>query len=136
MGELEGLDLLLHVKKNLSQWTEGAIVAEASDPVESASKEYHVGIRAFFVVLALLINVMLMNVYIGLLSSIYDKHSKRQHQLLREFRAYITWRLLTEKIATDFLLPPISCFRRKKLRDQYAACVCIYIANLHKDEGN
>jgi len=55
---------------------------------------YHLGVRYMFVVLVIFINIILMNVYIGLLSSIYDDLVQKRRQLFAEFRAVYTWRYL------------------------------------------
>jgi len=98
LWELEGLDPVLSVTKdmNISGWKKGESVADIDDPPIQGEVFY--GIRLVFVCSSLLINVMLMNVYIGLLSTLYDGFQRQKKQLLAEYRSSVTWDLMLEQL--------------------------------------
>merc|ERR1712032_1472402 len=56
---------------------------------------FHQGIIYLMVILSIVLNVILMNVYIGLLSGVYERFSARQWELLAEFRALHALRYMT-----------------------------------------
>jgi len=58
------------------------------------NKKYYLGVDVFFIFAVTMLNVMLVNVYIGLLSSVYKDKSKRTHKLLARFRSCYTWTIL------------------------------------------
>merc|ERR1711920_725601 len=65
---------------------------------------FHNAIQIFFIVCALIFNVMFLNVYIGLLSSVYSDMYDKKEQIFAEFRSNIcikelVWqRFLSERL--------------------------------------
>jgi len=78
---LDGGTLREALRGNLSSAVEGHI----TDPPPNPSM--HQGILVLFVVLCLFVNVILMNIYIGLLSSVYDNYTSQRWELLAEYKA-------------------------------------------------
>lgn len=88
--DLEGKDpviqlnltqLKLAMKQNAGEFNVGTL----EDP--EPDSDLHQAIVALGIVLVLSVNVILMNVYIGLLSGVYETYSARHWELLAEFRA-------------------------------------------------
>jgi len=92
--ELQGLDPVVKASK---PWLVNDTVGEVDDPTPSGVEwEWHLGIRALFVLCAVCIHLMVLNVYIGLLSSIYDDLYKQRRQLLCQYKTVFAWKLLLE----------------------------------------
>jgi len=57
---------------------------------------WHHGMAFLFVILTIFVNVMLLNVYIGLLSELYNQFADQRSQHFESFRAHISWRMLLQ----------------------------------------
>ena len=84
MGELEGRGEFLN-----ASFKRGTIAAELE---EDLPKPFHDGLRYMFVLLSLVVNVIMMNVYIGLLSSLYDAAKLEKRQIYFQFLANQAYR--------------------------------------------
>jgi len=89
LWELQGLDPEI---KTTAEWDTSKLrndteVAYMDEPhIPMPYRRWHYGIRAFFIFSCILIHLMIMNVYIGLLTKIYEKRASKKRQLLAEFR--------------------------------------------------
>lgn len=95
--EIQGLDNVVVADKNL---TAGEVVGRIDEPTvnqDDPEAKWHIGIRTFVVINVIVIHVMILNMYIGLLSSIYDDKAKHRRQLLWEFRTMFSWKFLVAK---------------------------------------
>merc|ERR1719424_25680 len=94
LGDLEGVNGI-EVMDQIAYNDDGNIVNMTgfSDDGEPNHKIHH-GVTGFFVVVTVLVNVMLLNVYIGLLSGLYDQYADKSAQHFENFRAQIGWKLL------------------------------------------
>ena len=64
----------------------------AADLEEELPKPFHDGLRYMFLLLSLVVNVIMMNVYIGLLSSLYDAAKLERRQIYFQFLANQAYR--------------------------------------------
>jgi len=94
LGDLEGVNGI-EVMDQIAYKDDGQILNMTgfSDDGEPNHKIHH-GVTGFFVVVTVLVNVMLLNVYIGLLSGLYDLYADKSAQHFENFRAQIGWKLL------------------------------------------
>lgn len=94
LGDLEGVNGI-EVMDNIAYDGDGKIlnITGFSDDGEPNHKIHH-GVTGFFLVVTVLVNVMLLNVYIGLLSGLYDEFNQKSSQHFENFRAQIGWKLL------------------------------------------
>jgi len=69
---------------------------------------WHYGISLLFLMLTGFVNLMLLNVYIGLLSALYDKYAAKRDEHFEEFRCAISWKLLLAQRGWRVLLRFIS----------------------------
>ncbi|CAJ1351931.1 unnamed protein product [Effrenium voratum] len=89
LNELEGLDPQIIAKMT----GKGGITGSIED--EEGSHFYHRGIRGEFVILSVLVTVVAMNVYIGLLSELYEAAEQQSNQLFMHFTAEVRYRHLS-----------------------------------------
>lgn len=89
LSELEGLGDQLHGSFSSNQTFHGEMAEEAYD------KDFHRSLRAEFVALSLAVNVVFLNVYIGLLGEIYSKSVERKTQLYHHYLASYAYRNLS-----------------------------------------
>ncbi|CAE7937845.1 unnamed protein product [Symbiodinium necroappetens] len=91
LNELEGINDKLTGRVETSNGTiHGDVDADPSD----WSDKYHRGVRFEFMALSLGVTVVVMNVYIGLLGSLYDNATKRKNQLYAHYLASCCYRHL------------------------------------------
>jgi len=93
--ELEGKDPVLRINLTALNAERGAAVAVGTLDEAEPDPHFHQGVICLMVILSVLLNVILMNVYVGLLSSVYETFSSRQWELLAEFRALHALRYMT-----------------------------------------
>jgi len=55
---------------------------------------YHIGVMVYLVISAFLFNVLILNVYIGIISSVYDELKPHRVEIFSEFRATFTFKRL------------------------------------------
>ena len=92
LDELEGIN-----DKLIGQDVNGTIKGDVdADPADWRNK-YHRGVRFEFMVLSLCVTVVVMNVYIGLLGSLYDKAAQKKNQLYSHYLASCCYRHMCEK---------------------------------------
>ena len=84
MNELEGRGEYLNASVSQSTWS-----ASLED---ERPKPFHEGLRYMFLLLSLVVNVIMMNVYIGLLSSLYDAAKLERRQIYFQFLANQAYR--------------------------------------------
>ena len=84
MHELEGRGEYLNASV-----VHGRLSASLEDDVP---KPFHEGLRYMFLLLSLVVNVIMMNVYIGLLSSLYDAAKLERRQIYFQFLANQAYR--------------------------------------------
>jgi len=89
LSELEGLGDQLHGSFSSNQTFDGELDEEAYD------RDFHKSLRAEFVALSLAVNVVFLNVYIGLLGEIYSKSVERKTQLYHHYLASYAYRNLS-----------------------------------------
>ena len=104
LNELEGIN-----DKLVARSMNGTIKGDVdSDPADWSDK-YHRGVRFEFMALSLGVTVVVMNVYIGLLGSLYDKAAQKKNQLYSHYLASCCYRHLCEKQLQSCCL---ACVRR------------------------
>jgi len=97
--ELEGVDGVINFVNDSK--TPGDTVYESDD---GEPTYFHFGIQVFTVAVCVCFNVLLLNVYIGLLGSVYESLRTRRAEVFIEFRATFTVRALLLRTAANCLL--------------------------------
>ncbi|CAE7827723.1 GK1 [Symbiodinium sp. CCMP2592] len=106
LSELEGLGDQLHGSFSSDHTFDGEVDEEAYD------RDFHRSLRAEFVALSLAVNVVFLNVYIGLLGELYGKSVERKTQLYHHYLASYAYRNLSRA-----LRPGQSCGDRSHLKN-------------------
>lgn len=106
MEQLEGIDPVLH----------GSIIGNTFegnlDDAEVDNVRFHWHLQLFFVCAALM-GFFVINVYIGLLSNLYDEGKRYRHQIHQHFKAQYTVRLLIYIHIVGKILGSPCCGRRR-----------------------
>ncbi|OLP96955.1 hypothetical protein AK812_SmicGene20758 [Symbiodinium microadriaticum] len=98
MGSIVGMDFSLSELEGLGDEFHGTFLTnhsvEGEMEPEAADNEFHKSLRAEFVVLSLVVNVVFLNVYIGLLGELYGRAVQRKSQLYNHYLASYAYRNL------------------------------------------
>jgi len=95
--ELEGVDGVIQKNGNgsISSAADGDTVYTTDDG--DPSPVYHIGVQVFLVITAFFFNVLVLNVYIGLMGSVYGKMDAVRVEIFSEFRSTFAFKELLLK---------------------------------------
>jgi len=106
-AELEGVNGVIKKWTGNQTWAaENDVLYEADDGEVSY---FHSGIQMFTIVVCVCFNVLLLNVYIGLLGSVYGQLEARRAEVFVEFRATFTVRMLLIRTAETWFWSKLRC---------------------------
>merc|ERR1712232_1404017 len=109
-GDMEGVNPTITgsiTKKTLDQWTINSDFNNAEpQPI------YSHGVIVLYMVCTVVINILFLNVYIGILSNQYDKYYEDRSSHFSQFRLDYTYRLLSRRAMMDHF------------REKYCGCWC------------
>ena len=123
LSELEGLGDQLHGSFSSNQTFDGELDEEAYD------RDFHKSLRAEFVALSLAVNVVFLNVYIGLLGEIYSKSVERKTQLYHHYLASYAYRNLSR-----LWRPGQSCGCEPEGGQDLSDVEVVWVANLGEEQ--
>jgi len=112
LGDLEGANGVVYMDlNNNSDLNNGDhyLMGETDDGEYNA--KWHHGMYGFFMIITIIVNVMLLNVYIGLLSELYNGYADKKAQHFEHFRGHISWKLLLARHGWRYLVSKLTCKR-------------------------
>eukprot|EP00927_Polykrikos_kofoidii_P029672 TRINITY_DN25628_c0_g2_i1.p1 TRINITY_DN25628_c0_g2~~TRINITY_DN25628_c0_g2_i1.p1 ORF type:complete len:665 (-),score=115.15 TRINITY_DN25628_c0_g2_i1:91-2085(-) len=96
MNDLEGLNQVITPQKD--NYGNSVKMLMDPEPDTQDTGPYHYGVRYLFVILSIVFSIMMMNVYIGLLSTEYDRAKKNSKAVLLKFRARLVIPIMLRRI--------------------------------------
>jgi len=114
MGDLEGVNQIVVLDKYNRSSHQYTGYTDDGEP----DSRWHLGMSFLFCILTVFVNVMLLNVYIGLLSELYTKYASQKEEHFEAFRSHISWKLLLAQRGWRKLLKAL-CLGRCVKKDKF-----------------
>merc|ERR1712228_437233 len=98
LGDMEGTnqqidgDMVYNAKKSIYDLHKVEINNAPED------EYFHHAICFFYMMCTVFFNICMLNVFIGLLSKVYDDLSKKSHDLFEEFRGDYSFKFLSQRV--------------------------------------